>query len=68
MGDPTDRGDHRGTETPSGRSSTAVHGLRLFDGRRLVLRRYVWPAFLEDEPVAPSRELDALRFGFARGL
>ena len=45
-----------------GASTSAVHGLRLSDGSRLVLRRYVWPGFLEDEPIAPRRELDALRF------
>lgn len=31
----------------------------------MVLRRYVWPGFLEDEPIAPQRELDALRFAVA---
>jgi RimJ/RimL family protein N-acetyltransferase/aminoglycoside phosphotransferase (APT) family kinase protein len=51
-----------------GASSTAVRGLYLSDGRRLVLRRYVWPGFLASEPVAPRRELDALEFGFAHGL
>jgi Ser/Thr protein kinase RdoA (MazF antagonist) len=51
-----------------GASSTAVHGLWLSDGRRLVLRRYVWPGFLVAEPEAPGRELDALRFARAHGL
>ena len=51
-----------------GASSTAVHGLRLADGRRVVLRRYVWPGFLEDEPDAAVREVDALRFARAAGL
>jgi hypothetical protein len=51
-----------------GASSTAVHGLYLSNGTRLALRRYVWPGFLEDEPVAPVRELEALRFAFSRGL
>jgi aminoglycoside phosphotransferase (APT) family kinase protein len=51
-----------------GASSTAVHGLHLSDGRRLVLRRYVWPGFLVDEPIAPQREVDALRFASSRGL
>ena len=52
----------------AGASSTAVHGLYAADGTRLVLRRYVWPGFLDDEPLAPRREVDALRFGSARGL
>lgn len=51
-----------------GASSTAVHGVRLADGRRVVLRRYVWPGFLDNEPLAPVRELDALRFAAARAL
>ena len=51
-----------------GASSTAIHGLYLSDGKRLVLRRYVWPGFLEEEPIAPQREVDALRFAFSRGL
>jgi aminoglycoside phosphotransferase (APT) family kinase protein len=52
----------------AGASSTAVHGLYSADGTRLVLRRYVWPGFLEAEPVAPRREVDALRFASANGL
>ncbi len=52
----------------AGASSTAVHGLYLGDGSRLVLRRYVWPGFLEAEPIAPQREVDALRFASAHGL
>ena len=52
----------------AGASSTAVHGLYLSGGTRLVLRRYVWPGFLDDEPIAPRRELDALHFGTAHGL
>ncbi len=51
-----------------GASSTAVHGLYAADGTRLVARRYVWSGFLDDEPVAPRREVDALRLGSARGL
>ena len=39
-----------------GASTTAIHGLSLSDGTRLVLRRYVWPGFVEDEPIAPRRE------------
>jgi aminoglycoside phosphotransferase (APT) family kinase protein len=49
-------------ERLAGASSTAVHRLRFPDGLSLVLRRYVWPGFLEDEPIAPQRELDALSF------
>ncbi|MGH9191920.1 MAG: phosphotransferase family protein [Acidimicrobiales bacterium] len=52
----------------AGASSTAVHGLYAVDGTRLVLRRYVWPGFLDDEPIAPRREVAALRFGATRGL
>lgn len=51
-----------------GASSTAVHELRLADGRLLVLRRYVWPQFLADEPAAPEREVAALQFAATRGL
>jgi len=51
-----------------GASSTAVHGVWLADGTRLVLRRYVWPGFLENEPDAPAREVDALQFARAAGL
>ena len=51
-----------------GASSTAVHGIRFADGQRLVLRRYVWPGFLEDEPIAPQREVDAIRWASAAGL
>ncbi|MGH9224951.1 MAG: phosphotransferase family protein [Acidimicrobiales bacterium] len=52
----------------AGASSTAVHGLELRDGRRLVLRRYAWPGFVEDDPAAPQRELDALAFARQSGL
>jgi aminoglycoside phosphotransferase (APT) family kinase protein len=52
----------------AGASSSAVHGLYAADGTRLVLRRYVWQAFLEDEPVAPQREVDALRLALTHGL
>lgn len=51
-----------------GASSSAVHRLDLADGRRVVLRRYVWPGFLEDEPIAPSREVEVLGFASAQGL
>jgi aminoglycoside phosphotransferase (APT) family kinase protein len=52
----------------AGASSTAVHGLYTADGTRLVLRRYVWPGFLDDEPAAPRREAEALRFAAAHWL
>lgn len=45
-----------------GASTSAVHRLDLSDGRALVLRRYVWPGFLSEEPAAPGREVDALLF------
>ena len=51
-----------------GASSTAVHGVRLSDGRVLVLRRYVWDGFLMDEPDAPARELEALHYATGHGL
>jgi aminoglycoside phosphotransferase (APT) family kinase protein len=40
----------------------------LADGNRLVLRRYVWLGFLDDEPIAPRREVDALGFAAAHHL
>jgi Ser/Thr protein kinase RdoA (MazF antagonist) len=52
----------------AGASSTAVHRVWLADGRPVVLRRYVWPGFLLDEPDAPVREVEALRFASAHGL
>jgi aminoglycoside phosphotransferase (APT) family kinase protein len=52
----------------AGASSTAVHVLVLSDGRRVVLRRYAWPGFLEDEPIAVQREVDALEFARSEGL
>ncbi len=51
-----------------GASSSAVHGIGLADGSRLVLRRYVWPGFLIAEPMAPVREVDALAFAHGHGL
>jgi len=51
-----------------GASSAAVHGIRLADGTKLVLRRYVWPGFMTDEPDAPQREVDALRYAHQHGL
>jgi len=57
-----------GVRRLAGASSTAVHGVRLADGSRFALRRYVWPGFLENEPDAPAREVDALEFARAAGL
>lgn len=51
-----------------GASTSAVHGVYLSDGTRLVLRRYAWPSYLESEPLAPRREVDALQFGRLHGL
>lgn len=45
-----------------GASTSAVHRLTLANGSSAVLRRYVWRWVLEDEPEAPQREIDALRF------
>ncbi len=56
------------TRRLAGASSTAVHLVAFAGGRRAVLRRYAWPGFLEDEPVAAERELAALRFASAAGL
>lgn len=52
----------------AGASSTAVHGIYLDDGARLVLRRYVWRHYVETEPDAPPREIDVLRFARGHGL
>jgi len=51
-----------------GASTTAVHCLHLSDGTRLVSRRYAWPGFLQAEPAAPAREVDALRLAFSAAL
>lgn len=51
-----------------GASTSAVHRLRLASGRTVVLRRYVWPWVLEDEPDVFQREVEALRFAHAHGL
>ena len=51
-----------------GASSAAIHRVWLGDGRSVVLRRYVWPGFLDDEPEAPEREVAALRHGSRHGL
>lgn len=52
----------------TGASSTAVHVLRLEGGVAVVLRSYVWPGFLAEEPDAPQREVDALRWARRAGL
>ena len=49
-------------------TTAALHRIDLVDGRRLVLRRYVWAFFLVEEPIAPQREADALRFAHANGV
>jgi aminoglycoside phosphotransferase len=51
-----------------GASSTAVHRVQLQGGGCLVLRRYVWRGYLEAEPEAPGREIDALGYAAAHGL
>lgn len=51
-----------------GASSAAIHRIALADGRSLVLRRYVWPGFLADEPEAPGREVAALVHANRHGL
>jgi hypothetical protein len=51
-----------------GASTSAVHGLRLADGSRAVLRQWAWPWVLEDEPAVPWREVDALLLAEAHGL
>ena len=51
-----------------GASSTAVHGIYFDDGKRLVLKRYIWSGLLRDEPVAPRRELEALAFAETNAL
>jgi aminoglycoside phosphotransferase (APT) family kinase protein len=51
-----------------GASTSAVHRLGLESGVSVVLRRYVWPLVLENEPLFPQREVDALVFGASKGL
>ncbi|MGH9920398.1 MAG: aminoglycoside phosphotransferase family protein [Nitrososphaerales archaeon] len=51
-----------------GASSSAVRRIHLSGGTGLVLRRYVWAGFLEDEPDAPQREFEALNFAAAHAL
>jgi len=38
------------------------------DGTSLVLRRYVWRGYVEAEPEAPAREVDALLYAHSHGL
>ncbi len=52
----------------AGASSAALHAVQMDNGARLVVRRYVWPGFLDAEPEAVTRERDALRFAAAHGL
>ncbi len=51
-----------------GASSSAVHSLTLCDGRRLVLRRYVWHKVIDEEPEAPAREAAGMAWAGAHGL
>ncbi len=49
-----------------GASSTTVHRVE-FEGRDpVVVKRYLWPGFLTDEPIAPRREVAALRYARPR--
>jgi hypothetical protein len=52
----------------TGASTSAVHRLVLAGRRSVVLRRYVWPFVLEDDPLIPRREADALAFATAASL
>ena len=52
----------------AGASTSAVHMVWLADGRRAVLRRYVWPGFLDAEPDAPRREAESLRLAGTHDL
>ena len=51
-----------------GASSTAVHAVRLADGRACVLRRYAWEGFRTEEPDAPTREIAALEYAHRHQL
>ena len=51
-----------------GASSSAVHALLLATGARFVLRRWTWRGVLDEEPVMPVRERDALTLAAERGL
>ena len=51
-----------------GASSVALHRIDFADGTSLVLRRYVWRGYVEAEPEAPAREVDALLHARSHGL
>lgn len=51
-----------------GASSAALHRLEMSDGSAIVLRRYVWRAYLAAEPDAPAREVEAIAFARRHGL
>lgn len=51
-----------------GASSAAVHAVRLANGTTVVLRRYVWKGFRDEEPEAPGREVEALEYARRHGL
>ena len=51
-----------------GASTSAVHAVRLSDDSIAVLRRWVWPWVLLDEPEVAQRELDALDVASSAGL
>jgi Ser/Thr protein kinase RdoA (MazF antagonist) len=51
-----------------GASSAALHRLDLHDGSRVVVRRYVWHGYVEAEPDAPGREVDAVSYAASHGL
>jgi aminoglycoside phosphotransferase (APT) family kinase protein len=57
-----------GVRRLSGASTSAVHRLILADRTSVVLRRYVWPFVLDDDPLTPVREADALVFTATAGL
>ena len=50
-----------GTRARRGGSTSAIHEVRLADGRTAVLRRYVLPWVIEEEPDLVEREVRALR-------
>lgn len=51
-----------------GASSTAVHRVEFDSGPPVAVKRYLWPGFLVAEPIAPRREVAALKFARGRGL
>jgi aminoglycoside phosphotransferase (APT) family kinase protein len=58
----------RVVEALDGASSAAIHRIDLVDGEQVVVRRYVWRGYLDAEPDAPKREVEALRFARRHGL